>query len=153
MLEQTPGAEETLADAFRAVSRQLRHRTQQALAPWDVTPSQARALGVLARHGAVRLGTLSEHLRIAPRSATEVVDALAAAGLVERRPDPADRRVRLVTVTDAGRATLRRARSVVRSTEDELLADLGDDQEVLRRLLQTALDGRLGARPGGGSCV
>ena len=81
------------------------------------------------------------------------VDELTAAGLVERRPDPADRRVRLVTVTDAGRATLHRARSVVRSTEDELLADLGDDQAVLRRLLQSALDGRLGARPGGGSCV
>ena len=81
------------------------------------------------------------------------VDELAAAGLVERRPDPADRRVRLVTVTDAGRATLLRARSVVRGTEDDLLADLGEDQEVLRRLLQTALDGRLGARPGGGSCV
>ena len=81
------------------------------------------------------------------------VDELAAAGLVERRPDPADRRVRLVTVTDAGRATLHRAREVVRSTEDDLLADLGDERTELRRLLRTALDGRLGAQPGGGSCV
>jgi DNA-binding MarR family transcriptional regulator len=93
---------ETLSDAFRAVSRQLRHRTQQALTPWDVTPSQARALGVLGRHGPVRLGALSEHLRIAPRSATEVVDTLAAAGLVERRPDPADRRATLVALTARG---------------------------------------------------
>jgi DNA-binding MarR family transcriptional regulator len=81
------------------------------------------------------------------------VDELAAAGLVERRPDPADRRVRLVAVTDAGRATLGRAWSVVRTTEDELLGDLGEERAVLRRLLLTALDGRLGAHSGGGSCV
>src|SRR5688572_10211687 len=86
------GEKESLSDSFRAVSRRLRIQTQQALAPWEITPAQARALGVLARHGAVRLGALSEHLHIAPRSATEVVDALQERGLVERRPDPADRR-------------------------------------------------------------
>jgi DNA-binding MarR family transcriptional regulator len=81
------------------------------------------------------------------------VDELEDAGLVERRPDPADRRVRLVTVTDAGRTALARARSVVARTEDDLLADLGDDRATLRRLLLTALHGRLGAVPPGGSCV
>lgn len=81
------------------------------------------------------------------------VDELAAAGLVERRPDEADRRVRLVVVTDAGRAALGRARAVVRRTEGELLADLGDEHATLRRLLLTVLDGALGAQAHGGSCV
>lgn len=61
--------------------------------------------------------------------------------------------MRLVAVTDAGASALDRARDVVRRTEDELLADLGDDRASLRRLLLTALDGRLGAQPPGGSCV
>lgn len=81
------------------------------------------------------------------------VDELEAAGLVERRPDPGDRRVRLVTVTDAGRTTAVRARAVVADTEDALLADLGDDREVLRALLLRALEGRLGAQLPGGSCL
>ena len=81
------------------------------------------------------------------------VDELAAAGLVERLPDPADRRVRLVAVTDAGRAASDRGRAVVADAERELLADLGGDREVLRGLLLRALDGRLGAQPPGGSCV
>jgi DNA-binding MarR family transcriptional regulator len=81
------------------------------------------------------------------------VDELEAAGLVERRPDPADRRVRLVAVTDAGRVAADLARAVVARTELELLADLGDDREVLRSLLLRALAGRLGALPPGGSCV
>ena len=81
------------------------------------------------------------------------VDELEGAGLVERQPDPADRRVRLVTVTDAGRAAADLSRVLVARTEDELLADLGADREVLRRLLLRVLDGRLGAQPPGGSCV
>jgi MarR family transcriptional regulator, transcriptional regulator for hemolysin len=81
------------------------------------------------------------------------VDELEQARLVERRPDPADRRVRLVAVTDAGRGALDRAHALVSATEDELLADLGDDRATLRRLLETALAGRLGTQPPGGSCV
>jgi DNA-binding MarR family transcriptional regulator len=99
--------QESLSDSFRAVSRRLRIQSQKALAPWEVTPGQARALGVLSRHGPVRLGTLSEHLRIAPRSATEVADALETRELVERRADPADRRATLVALTPAARRSWR----------------------------------------------
>ncbi len=54
------------------------------------------------RHQPRRLSELAEHLRIAARSATEVVDDLQERGLAERRPDPADRRATLVTLTGAG---------------------------------------------------
>jgi DNA-binding MarR family transcriptional regulator len=94
--------EDDLSELFWRVARQLRHGGKDTLERWDVTPGQARALGVLTRHGLMRLSELSDHLRIAPRSTTEVVDALEAAGLVERRPDPHDRRATLVAVTDRG---------------------------------------------------
>jgi hypothetical protein len=58
-----------------------------------------------------------------------------------------------VTVTDAGRTTAERAGAVVADTEDDLLAELGDDRAVLRLLLLKALEGRLGAELPGGSCV
>ncbi|MGW4502927.1 MarR family winged helix-turn-helix transcriptional regulator, partial [Micromonospora sp. NPDC004336] len=74
MTGDADAVEDGLAEAFRAVTRRLRHRIREALAPWDVTPGQARALDVLTRHGALRPSALAEHLRIAPRSATEVVD-------------------------------------------------------------------------------
>lgn len=72
------------------------------MAPLDIAPSHARALGVLLREGALRLNELSDRLRIAARSTTEVVDALQDRGLVERRPDPQDRRATLVAPTDEG---------------------------------------------------
>jgi DNA-binding MarR family transcriptional regulator len=98
-----PDGEESLAEAFWRVARRLRHRTQESLEPWDVTPGQSRALGVLMHHGAMHLRELSDHLHIAPRSTTEVVDALQDRQLAERRPDPDDRRATLVALTDQGR--------------------------------------------------
>jgi len=94
--------DESLPEAFWGVARRLRDLSKQTLAPWDISPSHGRALGVLARHGVMRLSELSDHLRIAPRSTTEVVDGLQERGLVERRPDPTDRRATLIAVTEEG---------------------------------------------------
>lgn len=102
MPEPEPEPDETLSEAFSAVARQLRGVTREALAPWDVTPAQFRAVGNLVRHGPMRLSDLAEKLRIAPRSTTEVVDALQASGLVRRDPDPQDRRATLVRLTERG---------------------------------------------------
>jgi DNA-binding MarR family transcriptional regulator len=97
-----PAGDESLADAFGAVARQLREKSAETLAPWDITPAHLRALRTLSRHGTMRLSELSERLQIAPRTATEVVDALQTGGLVRRRADPADRRATLIEVTEHG---------------------------------------------------
>ena len=102
MHSQRTDTPETLAEAFWSVSRTLRHATHAALAPLGITPGQGRALGVLLRHGTMRLSELSDHLRIAARSTTEVVDALEADGLVSRIPDESDRRATLVALTEHG---------------------------------------------------
>ncbi len=101
-----PGDDETLSEAFRSVARQLRETSQDFLAPWDISPSQLRALRVLMRHGVMRLSELSGYLHIAARSTTEVVDALEGRRLVRRRPDPGDRRATLVEVTEQGASVL-----------------------------------------------
>jgi DNA-binding MarR family transcriptional regulator len=129
--------DETLSEAFRSVARQLRDTSQETLAPWDITPSHLRALRVLIRHGALRMSELSDHLRIAARSTTEVVDALEARGLVERRPDPDDRRATLVEVTEHGTRVLDAIRSA-RGTEVERIFDRlsQTDRAHLARILR-----------------
>lgn len=130
--------EETgLSEAFWAVARHLRHLTKDALAPWQITPSQSRALNVLGRQEALRLNELAEQLRIAPRSATEVVDDLQARGLVERRSDPADRRATLVALTEPGRDALRAIEAARRAEADRFFSDLSpDDRAQLSRILR-----------------
>ncbi|MET7876388.1 MarR family winged helix-turn-helix transcriptional regulator [Micromonospora profundi] len=132
------GEDESLAEAFWGVASRLRRQTREALAPWDITPSQSRALGVLARHGEVRPGTLAEHLRIAPRSATEVIDDLQARGLVERRRDPADRRATLVVLTAEGERVSTAIRAARRAEADRFFGHLDDaDRAELARILRT----------------
>jgi DNA-binding MarR family transcriptional regulator len=131
------GTDESLADAFLSVSRQLRETSQETLAPWDINPSQFRALRVLNHHGAIRLSDLSGRLHIAPRSATEVVDALESRGLVERRPDPRDRRATLAELTEHGTTVLRGIRAA-RGTEAERVFDRLSpaDRDHLARILR-----------------
>ncbi|WP_326563266.1 MarR family winged helix-turn-helix transcriptional regulator [Micromonospora sp. NBC_01796] len=132
------GDDETLVEAFWGVARRLRRSSREALEPWDINPSQARALGVLARHGMLRLSALAEHLRIAPRSATEVVDDLQARGLVERRPDPGDRRATLVALTGEGSRIGAAIRAARRAEAERLFADLDEaDRDQLARILRT----------------
>jgi DNA-binding MarR family transcriptional regulator len=130
------GTDEPLVEDFWALTRRLRAAAKEALAEWDVTPSQARALGVLRRSGPLRLGDLAEHLRIVPRSATEVVDALEERALVDRRPDPADRRATLVTLTAQGEKVAADIRAARTSGAGSLFAQLpAPDRAELARIL------------------
>jgi DNA-binding MarR family transcriptional regulator len=135
--------EENLSEAFWAVARRLRQHSKTALEPWDLSPSLARALGVLARHGDVRLSALAEHLRIAPRSATEVADDLQRRGLIERRPDPGDRRAVLVALTAEGRRTTGAIEAARQAEGERFFAaldptDRADLARVLRKLREDA---------------
>ena len=98
---------ETLATELRSAIGQLirRLRTENSL-----PTSQLSVLGRLDRGGRQTTSGLAtaEHMR--PQSMAEVVAELEADGLVDRTPDPDDRRQRLVGLTDAGRDFLRRDR-------------------------------------------
>ena len=130
---------EGLGEPFGAVARRLRTASMASLSAWDVTPSQMRAIRVLAAHGSVRSSELAGHLHIAPRSATEVVDTLEAKGLVERSPDPRDRRATLVSLTSSGTELtdeVRRARGLESERLFERLSrtDRADLARILKQL-------------------
>jgi DNA-binding MarR family transcriptional regulator len=79
---------------------------------------------------------LAQHMRIEPPTLVPHLDKLAQEGLVERRPDPDDRRVVRVAVTPAGLARLRELHDVVQELDDEVRGILTKrDVEVLNRAL------------------
>ena len=138
MADEPPGE---LGDLLMRVARTQRRRWRDALAPWDLSPHQARALGVVVERDGVRLSDLAESLHIAPRSVTEVADGLQARGLVERTPDPGDRRAVILRPTAEGRrvrAEVARARAA--ANEDLLSRLTADDRATLARLLGALLD-------------
>ena len=129
--------DDELVDALWSVARRLRGLGRDALVDAGITPGTVRALTVLLRHGPMRPGQLGEHLRIAARSATEVVDALVDRGLVDRHPDPEDRRATLLVPTDAGERMGETIRALRRAENQKLFAALSaTDRKDLARVLR-----------------
>jgi DNA-binding MarR family transcriptional regulator len=130
-----------LGDLVLRVARAQRRRFRDVLAPWDLSPHHARALRVVSEREGMRLTDLAEALHIAPRSATEVADGLQERGLVERTPDPGDRRAVILRVTDEGRRIRAEIESARTADAAELFGRLSaGDRAELARLLRSLLD-------------
>jgi DNA-binding MarR family transcriptional regulator len=80
-------------------------------------------------------GSIAQQLGIDRTVLTYLVDDLEQVGLVERRPDPSDRRSRLVVATDRGRSLLLQRQQAMRQVEQHILGPLGDDAPTFRALL------------------
>lgn len=79
---------------------------------------------------------LARMLGLDPSQVVQLVDELEQAGLVERRPSPADRRTRLISATRAGRRTrLVAEKRVAEVHRDALAALTAREQSTLRELL------------------
>lgn len=141
-------AVDTFDDAARlvmAVARRIRRARTQALAPYGLTPHQAAAFLTIARHHhhhgceELRLSELARRLRIAPRSATEVVDALCERDLVEREPSSTDRRATSLVLTGKGNDILADVNNASPATE--VFAPLSPpERATLEELLTKVLD-------------
>ncbi|KAF2416009.1 MarR family winged helix-turn-helix transcriptional regulator [Microbacterium sp. B35-30] len=80
---------------------------------------------------------LAEFLRLDPSQVVSLVDELQSRGLVERRPDPSDRRANVVVATDAGRSLVATARESARAAEERVHGQLSaEDRETLGALLR-----------------
>jgi len=98
-----------LADA----SRLLRKRFEAESRDLAMTSAQLHVMARLRRNEGIGQAALAAMLELEPMTLCRHIDRMEAAGLVERRPDPADRRARRLFTTDAGRELLFREREGV----------------------------------------
>lgn len=111
----------------------------RAAAKHSLTGAQARVLALLSLEP-MPMRRIAQKLKCEPSNVTGIVDRLEARELVERRPDPADRRVKLAAVTERGRATGALLRDSLGVFAREPLAGLSEEERrVLRDLLRRML--------------
>ncbi|WP_030156243.1 MarR family winged helix-turn-helix transcriptional regulator [Glycomyces sp. NRRL B-16210] len=92
-----------IGHALFRVGRAHRVAAGRLLREIGLYPGQEIMLGHLADHGEARQSRLVAELGLDPSTVTKMLQRLERQGLVERRPDPGDRRASVVAVTAAGR--------------------------------------------------
>lgn len=110
-----------------------------------ITGLQWRLMAYLARHEGIHQSGLADLLEVEPITLSRMVDRLAEAGMVERRPDPQDRRTNRLYLTERADpviAELRAAGEVIMDTAMQGID--AEEQAVLSRLV-TRMRANLGS--------
>jgi DNA-binding MarR family transcriptional regulator len=105
-----------LSTLGHAISR----RFFRALEPLELHPREFAVLRAVKANDGQSQQALAEQLRIPPSRIVAIVDELESRGLVERRADPSDRRVRMLYVTNRGETMLHDAFNLVVQHEREI---------------------------------
>ncbi|MBX6745927.1 MAG: MarR family transcriptional regulator [Acetobacteraceae bacterium] len=124
-----------VTSALLQAGRQWRRLAQEALAAHDISEARAAPLLWVGRlGGGVRQVSLAAHVGIEGASLVRLLDQLSAAGLVERRDDPEDRRTKTIWLTEEGKQLTERIEQVLAVLRERILRDVSqaDIQAALR---------------------
>jgi MarR family transcriptional regulator, lower aerobic nicotinate degradation pathway regulator len=121
------------------LARRMRSHSESTLVALDMRPRHLLTLTVLRDLGGSTQQALASHLSIDRTNLVGLLNELEAAGLIERRRSPEDRRRHIVELTPAGSEALAKAEFALAAVEDEVLAALDAAQrEALYTLLAQA---------------
>ena len=135
-----------IADLLSRAAGRLHRGTAEAVAPLGLSHGQARVVRMLAG-GSLRMTAIAARLSVVPRTVTDLVDGLEAAGIVTRQADPTDRRSTIISLTPDGSRLVERLDRVRRRSADEMFGSLSPaDRASLHGVLRRLVD-----HPSGGS--
>jgi DNA-binding MarR family transcriptional regulator len=118
-------------------SRLARWAFDQQVREIGVTGPQARLLLTLNRRAGENQGYYAEQLEVEPITLCRMVDRLEEASMVERRPDPSDRRAWQLHLTDKSRKVVEKLQQRVDSLVEEMLDGLTSaERSEFARLLK-----------------
>ena len=111
---------EQVGERYLAVHHRMFRAVNDEMLGCGLSMARTKVLARLRERGPTRQNVLATELALSPHSITDIVDGLERSGMAERRPDPTDRRAKLVAITDAGEAGL----DVANATRDRLLKQI-----------------------------
>src|SRR5579859_3718422 len=144
-LDEPRTLDEEVLDLMFQVLGLLKHHFQTAIADMGLSPQQAHALRALDPTRPVPMRELAAGLMCDASTVTGIVDRLEDRGLVERRPDPDDRRVKGLVVTPAGIEMRDRIRKEVLRHAPHLAVLSPDERIQLRDQLKRVVEANTGA--------
>jgi MarR family transcriptional regulator, transcriptional regulator for hemolysin len=139
-------AKDTIGFLMNDAARLMRRDFERRARPVGLTRAQWQALFHLARNEGCNQATLADLLDVEPITLARVVDRLEASGLVERRPDPGDRRARLLFLGERAHPLLEELRALGAETREIALAGIDEDERTLLMTLLTKMRANLSGR-------
>jgi DNA-binding MarR family transcriptional regulator len=129
---------EQVGERYLAFHHRMFRAVNDEMNGCGLSMARTKVLRRLHEQGPTRQNVLAADLGLSPHTITDIVDGLERAGMAERRPDPTDRRAKLVAITDAGEAGL----DVANATRERLLKQIFGalseaDRETFLRLLDS----------------
>ena len=132
------GTGPTMLYLVKQLELAVRAQLDDVLRPTGITPLQYTALSVLERRSDLSTAELARNAFVTDQSASDMVSSLEDRGLILRHADAADRRRRVLRLTDAGKAFLEETRPGVEGVEAQMLASLTSAEGAsFRRFLTT----------------
>jgi len=127
---------EQVGERYLAVHHRMFRAVNEEMAGCGLSMARTKVLRRLCEQGPTRQSVLAADFAQSPHSITDIVDGLERLGMAERRPDPVDRRAKLVAITDAGRTALDVANATWERLLTQIFGSLSEaDRETLLRLL------------------
>ena len=110
---------EPLFTEFMLLYHRMVRQLDRRMAEEGASLARTRILMCLQKTNLRRGTELAEFLTLAPRTITEAIDGLEREGLVERHPDPEDRRAKLILITPAGECAVKRTEPLRQAMIDQ----------------------------------
>lgn len=129
------------------VARLMRTRFERNARDLGLTRSQGQVLVHLAYNEGIQQGTLAEKLDVEPITLTRILDRLEAAGLIERLPYRADRRVRLLRLTPAAHPLIDEIFAIGALTRAEAMEGVTDEDRDRLLGILTRMKANLTGKP------
>jgi len=124
------------------VTHGIRRRHNAELANYELSVPRGRLLMAMHQLGQPKMSELAASLDLNARTITTAVDTLEREGILERRPDPTDRRATRLLLTDAGREQIAEWQGFQRQLAESAMAPLSaDERRSLKRVLDKIRDG------------
>lgn len=141
--------EDNIGTSMAQVSRLMRRRFDARARAIGVTRPQWQAIALLARHEGIKQGRLAELLEVEPITLGRMIDRLQDARIVERRPDPADRRAWLLFLTSRGQEQIERVRPFALEVLEAALEGVAAEERAQFLAILDRMRVNLSSRPPG----
>ncbi|MBP1860875.1 MarR family winged helix-turn-helix transcriptional regulator [Rhizobium herbae] len=132
-----------VSDKLFELYHRVHRLVNESMRDQGVSLARSKFLFFLSKLGPCRSTDIAEALNFAPRTVTEAIDGLERDKLVLRKPDPEDRRAKIVSITEVGRVVMEAAEHPRKLLIEEIFSALDDEQldqmhEIVSRLVAKA---------------